>query len=104
VFKSLPFTAEATSFNDMPPQIKHNSILYFYSHVLYVMPLPLFGAGSMGTLSYGKYLYVVYPIPTQSLSRHPIMQKRQMQKLLVLTVQANRRAVFPSITLPKYIV
>ena len=102
MFKSLPFTAKATSFNDMLPQIKHNSTLYFTHTCSIVMPLPLFSPGSMGTLSYDKYLYVVYPIPTQSLSRHPTMQKRQMQKLLVLTMQANRRAVFSSITLPKY--
>jgi hypothetical protein len=49
-------------------------------------------------------LYVVYPIPKHRMSRHPIMQKRQMQRLLVLTVQADRRAVISFIALPKDIV
>jgi hypothetical protein len=64
VFKSLPFYGQSYLFQSHATADQTQFNIVLYSYVLYVMPLSLFGDGSMGTLSYDKYLYVVYPIPT----------------------------------------
>jgi hypothetical protein len=73
--------------------------------LLYVIPLPpCLAQAPVGTLSYGKSLYMS-SIQLQPRLEHQIMPRRGPTKsLLDLTVEANRRAVFSSITLPKDIV